>query len=288
MFAPIAVPWFFCVSGYFLATHFSKEGWYKDALKKRIRTLAIPFFFWSMAWLLFNLIFSCAGALLKGHSVDFSILADWTMFGFDFFNPPSLFPLWFLRMLILLVVVCPMLRINIVTTFLAMIIANVVYNVVSEDMPRHWTRFFYYGVSLRGLMYFTFGILLRENKLTISKIVGIVSIVLFFLCGLCRVFYFSANGGNSEMAIAFCGLIAAWSLMPSYRLPNWIYTIPFPLYVLHLFFIQTMVILMPDSGKSITRLSLLYVTTIAGSILSAFAIKRISPKIASIVFGGRA
>lgn len=44
----IAVPFFFVVSGYFLSRHFDEVGWYRRELFKRLRSLAVPYLFWSI------------------------------------------------------------------------------------------------------------------------------------------------------------------------------------------------------------------------------------------------
>lgn len=43
--ASAAVPIFFIISGFFLGQHINEDGWYGRAVKKRIRTLVIPFLF---------------------------------------------------------------------------------------------------------------------------------------------------------------------------------------------------------------------------------------------------
>lgn len=41
----MAVPFFFAVSGVFLAAHFKESDWYKRELAKRVRTLLLPYVF---------------------------------------------------------------------------------------------------------------------------------------------------------------------------------------------------------------------------------------------------
>ena len=44
----IAVPWFFLASGFFLAGHFGEECWYRQEIKKRVMSLVVPFFAWTL------------------------------------------------------------------------------------------------------------------------------------------------------------------------------------------------------------------------------------------------
>ena len=46
-YAGIAVPFFFVVSGYFLAKHFDEDGWWRREVTKRINSLVVPFFLWT-------------------------------------------------------------------------------------------------------------------------------------------------------------------------------------------------------------------------------------------------
>lgn len=45
----IAVPFFFCVSGYMLAGHFGTAGWFGNEVAKRVRSLLVPFMLYA-AW----------------------------------------------------------------------------------------------------------------------------------------------------------------------------------------------------------------------------------------------
>lgn len=45
----IAIPWFFFASGFFLAKHIGEKGWWHNAIRKRIRTLLVPFWIWGAA-----------------------------------------------------------------------------------------------------------------------------------------------------------------------------------------------------------------------------------------------
>ena len=72
-FARAAVPMFFFVSGYLLAGHFGDEKWYMAAIRKRIRTLLIPY-------VALNILLSLCvilGKAIKGPSNSFDAICDW-------------------------------------------------------------------------------------------------------------------------------------------------------------------------------------------------------------------
>ena len=48
VFASVAVPFFFIVSGCFLGRHVGEPGWWRRALVQRMRTLGIPWFVWCL------------------------------------------------------------------------------------------------------------------------------------------------------------------------------------------------------------------------------------------------
>ena len=53
-FCRIAVPYFFVASGFFLVGKIHEGGWYFTAVKKRIRTLLIPFVVWAFIGIAFD------------------------------------------------------------------------------------------------------------------------------------------------------------------------------------------------------------------------------------------
>ena len=90
--ASFGVPIFFIISGYLL---FLKEFDWKQNLKKKVRTLLVPFLFWNIAWMMFEFL---GGFILPGMFENFSKWSwlDWIMkFSFDSFYIPFWF-IWYL------------------------------------------------------------------------------------------------------------------------------------------------------------------------------------------------
>ena len=54
----IAIPWFFFSAGYFLAGHMNEDEWWFAEVKKRIRSLMVPFWIWDIICFVFYLSFA--------------------------------------------------------------------------------------------------------------------------------------------------------------------------------------------------------------------------------------
>lgn len=109
-FARIAVPLFFFISGYLFFYNMRKFTFslYLDKLRKRFRTLIVPYVFWNlMALLLFYVIQELVPSLTSGGK---KLIADYTQT--DWFNVwcvyPICFQFWFIRDLILVVLCSPL------------------------------------------------------------------------------------------------------------------------------------------------------------------------------------
>ena len=102
----MAVPYFFLVSGFFLAKQV-REGasWWKVEIKKRIRSLLIPFF-------IFNFLYSMCKVILFANNLwtwkHWAALFISTI-GFIPFGGVSMGSLWYIRTLIILVLISPLL-----------------------------------------------------------------------------------------------------------------------------------------------------------------------------------
>lgn len=107
-----AVPIYFIISGFlfFYKTEQFTLHTYKDKLKKRCRTLLIPYIIWNI---LFIIIYNVSGLIFPGstdHFIDFNLsLHDWIGFlwGNETNPMPINYPFWFIRDLIVAVILSP-------------------------------------------------------------------------------------------------------------------------------------------------------------------------------------
>ena len=170
----ISVPCFFVFSGFFFfskTTGFSKNQYF-DKLKNRIKTLLIPYLLWNIIAVLVPL----AGAFKNGELAIyltnlsekgyFSIFWNYTswksMTGQNNYGP-ALIPLWFLRDLLLTIILSP-----------------IIYQLIK------YTKI--WGIFVIGLFYyFKIGVIILDYNLN-----QLIMAIFFFALGS----YFSINGKN--------------------------------------------------------------------------------------------
>jgi len=178
-FCGIAVPFFFFASGWFLSAHCDENEWWKRALKQRVRTLLIPFLcFNGMCWL-----------TMKGWSRGWSIENMLAPFGLSL-RITEYNVLWFLRSLMLLVFVSPVLvAVLRKKWFGAVFLASsfVMLNILTGEV---WCFVF----SFTGLFYFSAGMFSRIHNLQ-HGFLGKFGF-LYAVLGVLAMCYLSVSGGG--------------------------------------------------------------------------------------------
>lgn len=182
--ANVAVPCFFFISGYLFFSH-SAFGWgeYKGKLKKKCQTLLIPYLFWNMIPIIYSLCKRICGAIVKHDlsnllgflkSIDpYSIFISnevGTAATTDFWgnlmplSMPLNYPLWYLRDLILLVILSPL-----------------IFRMVSNKYNKVWMGtaliVFILGlwpyndiISITAIVFFTLGAWIRLQRIDLLSI----------------------------------------------------------------------------------------------------------------------
>lgn len=148
-FASCGVPVFFLLSGYFMVF---KDNWnYSNNLKKKVRSLVIPY----CLFMLFYTLLSCVGALAVPKFFDdfreFSAY-DWLMhlFGIPFIEGPSFYgPLWFVRDLMILNLLAFVLvpAVKKIPDFILIPVMIVIYFLPISQFLRYSIPFFVIGMS---------------------------------------------------------------------------------------------------------------------------------------------
>lgn len=296
----LAVPFFFVASGYFLSGHAGEPGWWPRELRKRLSSLLVPYLFWCLLFAGVSCAFSVVGGANTGLEEKLT-LAWWAeALGFTV-QTPGLFPLWFVRNLLLLVMVSPLLvtltatRLRAGLTLLGCValyfgLTPAIYSGATWALP--WGMLF----SMEGLTYFTLGLALRRHPLNLRLPKPLGALLLLAGVGL---FVLSVQAGLDvkpwwwvprlvAIPLALWGL---WALIPATPLPRSFTSLAFPIYLLHFFVLFALWLLLARLAPNTLTCSAYYM--LAGCIaitLSAQAtllFRRLFPRLANFLFGGR-
>ena len=317
----IAVPYFFLASGFFLAGHiFNENNWYFFELKKRIKSLVIPFFLWNGLWitamfaitLMLNLIHSrelldnCNTILINGITMGHpdkpppfcgGVIYDaFAAMGLNPFSLPFVQQLWYVRALILLVVISPLLKrfanpTGLILLFIIYLVlrpfgSNEGYNLSKLLGFARYNGFFRIMLSAEGMFYFTAGMYLRKHFIRFSRkqwfFIGMVAVALLAAFDYCNMHHILVNGLYFRcLSIPFV-LAIVWHIVPDSQWPKWLVASAFPVFLMHrctLYFIRIV------NVPRIWPLQVIIVVVL--SVATTFLLRKFFPRIASILFGGR-
>jgi surface polysaccharide O-acyltransferase-like enzyme len=176
-FPGVAVPMFFGLSGYLLARRINERGWWRNAIKKRTRTLLVPFYAWTTILLsaklaLFFLSQYFTYPLLTPDPLKNGL--DWLIIealGLDIFHLTNI--VWYLRSLFLMVIISPIFVIIIKRGMVSTILLGLLLLVIHRYGPyspsgNYWVdSFLTNGLCIGGLLPFVLGIILRVHPVSI-------------------------------------------------------------------------------------------------------------------------
>ena len=292
----IAVPFFYVVSGFFIANHFDDQAWYKQENRKRIKSILLPYLIWCVLGVLLISPASIIADILAQRPFGTSIPcvhAPWSILGLDFTNYPTYGPLWYLRCLLCLVVVSPVFKKNVSLSVCLLFVASLCVHLLPYEGIKD---FFIKGLSLRGAFYFAVGIYIQKSRRHWPNGVNINfwQAALFGVVGaglLSTKVYLVANHSKyypivEELFIPF-GLLIVWRLMTS-TFPSWLTSQTFSIYLIHGILLPYISLVCKKCGCPvvITGLTTL-LTGFSVSVVIALLLKRIVPRTAGVLFGGR-
>lgn len=297
----IAVPFFFAVSGYLLLNNFDSKGWWICALKKRLKTLVIPFFCLNLFWFPIIYTFHAIGVRYF-HADNTNRIMDLTFCNFmkginilPFGGGPILGVLWYVRALLMLVLVAPLFAwivgrskkiggLTVVTIFCLWMVQS------NAALP--WMS---YELNLRCLFYFVLGMFVRMYGLEkVEKWLGS-----FLLCVGVGVMIASKSLSGLGVfepvlssAYVMLLIVGIWSLMPTFVLPEFFNGSSFAIYVIHPMLIYLGGTIFKAIGLwPLVNTDMGILVSIIGYTIIACGVKwcvtRKFPKASMLFFGGR-
>ena len=161
----IAIPWFFLAAGFFLAGHMTENGWWQREVLKRVRSLLVPFWIWSLVIFAVYLFFAVA-IKLAHYEYHGPQAFDWLSFdGLMMLlgvHPWKTMPtMWFLRTLFVFVLLSPVIYAIRNYAVYIFFVTYVVMSYLDIEIPSVF--------ELRGVFYFSLGIRARLRPFRVPR-----------------------------------------------------------------------------------------------------------------------
>ena len=209
----IAVPTFYLISGFLFFINFQKWSWegYKKKLSSRIKTLLVPYLLWNAIPFLLAVLAMLAAVSIKGKPIEgvetFIVEKNWHIFydcnewGTTRINwlgenlrmtGPYDLPLWFLRDLIVVTMMTPIIYYAIKKSGLFIIsILFVAY------ISRIWTLL--PGFHITAFFYFSTGAYFALNKINVIQFVDKYKLLFIPICIILLVATTIYDGNNTAI-----------------------------------------------------------------------------------------
>ena len=297
--ARIAVPFFFVVSGFFLAAHFDEEGWWSHETRKRVRSLVVPFFVWNILAYLMLLLQWILVDIIAHRPFSISIVTNGelaTMLGLNLRCMPLNAPMWYMRCLFFFMLLSPLFkmgirRLRIGWIILAFFVAGIPHFFLSGSAS-FWSGFFYHGaVSLVDIFYFSVGIYLGDSKVRVhSRLLFIVCAVYSFGFLIVRtiVCIYGMKTPSFESLFVSALMYVVWHIMPVRAFPKWLTACSFSVYVLHYIILDPVETVFKKSLLDAQTQSILVcITVIVVSLVVSNLLRKYLPRVSNFLFAGR-
>ena len=293
-FTRYAVPLYFIISGALFFRDYDDKKYF-DKIKKRIKSLLIPYLIWNVIWMLFDIATSYSFAseyFLGREKFELSFLS--------FFNAIFHYKcngvFWFVFDLMFFVLISPVIDklvhnryIGMGVTFLLAVLC--LFNIgLPETVFFSQTAIIYYFIgAIIGKHYFE-GFCKKSSLIT-----QIISVIILLTAAV--VFFFS-EGIDREPYFMFILIPCAWAFWNAvdlfiYKLPTFaIYKDSFAIYAMHYnvsaCIAKVFYIVFPKNGlMALPNLILTIVVTLCTIRLFCYVVKKISPNLYWLFTGGR-
>ena len=294
----VAIPWFFLASGFFLARRMGEDGWWYNAVTKRIRTLLIPFWIWGTAIFLVHVLIAL---LIKLFGYEYhganelawvSIGGVLRVVGLDYAgNMPTM---WYMRTLFILVMLSPLISIAKSAAVIFFGSAYLLFSVLSSQVVEPWSYILEYLISLRGLLYFSLGIYIFSHQEVMGaiakKILVGASGILFFIFNL---LYGDGRGGVFDVLMVPGLIVIVYYVVKQTRIPTILTNFSFAIYVTHAMIAYCLsaiygVIGVGGVGKTFFVFGLIrFIVALSLSMILTSVLRWACPRFAKLAFGGR-
>ena len=313
-----SVPMFFAISGFLLARKTKAgrvAGWYPSALKKRVRTLLVPYLCWCTIYVftvtLNKILMNCrAGRPRLEYTKLVEPLLSLRNFAHVYGLAPTEYPvhgaMWYIKSLLLLCLLSPLL-LWIMRRRWSGLFFLIVMAVFFFLVP-HTSIFFTPGFTLRGILFFSIGIFLacypmkEESFLIIRGVLPPVWVLSSALGAFCIMNPERVSGFVTNLIMRFtviAGVGAVWCLydmIPAFRQLSRmrISNDSFFLYAFHVIVLEIVLgnlvatflmnkLHIPELGIYFLR----FLIPLVLSLLTAELLKRFLPRLYRILTGGR-
>ncbi len=290
-FCLVGVPLFFILSGFLFVGGANENGWWKAAMKKRVKSLLIPYVTINLMYLPFVYLYHNLGgsAFHSDMPYTMSFVTILSSLGLWLPNNPACNPLWFVRFLLILMLIAPLFlyvirKSHAASLMLVTCLISLWVLMPRFDIPEE-------VLSYRGLVFFTIGMHLRIYGLPRVYVwVGVVSL----LFALCFSYLYLKGCVFSEFIVPLAGSYGLFALVPDkHKLAQLFAGASFSIYAFHimcLYFIKVVGKILGFNDMYYYNIGAMFLVLFI-PILSCSAFHRFviacAPKVARVLFGGR-
>ena len=167
------------------------------------------------------------------------------------------------------------------------------FSLLANHIPNENLReFFRMGYAAGGMFYFSVGVFIQQRRPKMLPDKWAIGCAAMGLALLAVKLVFAYHGWRFEIALGKISVVfliyAVWHFMSAARWPNWLTSCSFPIFLMHtvVFTIASVLLKrLPIQGVALELVQ--YMLGITVPIVATVGLRRVAPRVAAIVFGGR-